>query len=60
VATEIEALQPGRATGGQQQPRREKLPPHVPRREVPVTESALVAELNMLATSADGVLVLVE
>jgi transposase len=34
VAAEIEALQPSRATGERQQPRREKLPPHLPRRDV--------------------------
>lgn len=34
VAAEIEALQPGRITGERQQPRREKLPPHLPRRDV--------------------------
>lgn len=34
VAAEIEALRPGRATSERQQPRREKLPTHLPRREV--------------------------
>ena len=34
VAAEIEALQPGRTAGDRQQPRREKLPPHLPRRDV--------------------------
>jgi transposase len=34
VAAEIEALQPSRAAGERQQPRREKLPPHLPRRDV--------------------------
>jgi transposase len=34
VAAEIEALQPGRAGGERQQPRREKLPAHLPRRDV--------------------------
>jgi transposase len=34
VAAEIEALQPARAAAERQQPRREKLPAHLPRREV--------------------------
>jgi len=34
VAAEIEALQPAKAIGERQQPRREKLPAHLPRREV--------------------------
>ena len=34
VAAEIEALLPSRAAGERQQPRREKLPPHLPRRDV--------------------------
>ena len=34
VAAEVEAIQPSRGTGKQQQPRREKLPPHLPRRDV--------------------------
>ena len=34
VAAEIEALHPGRAAGERQQPRREKLPAHLPRRDV--------------------------
>jgi transposase len=34
VAAEIEALQPGKPTGDKQQPKREKLPPHLPRREI--------------------------
>lgn len=34
VAAEIEALQPARAAGERQQPRREKLPAHLPRRDV--------------------------
>lgn len=34
VAAEIEALQPSRATGERKQPRREKLPAHLPRRDV--------------------------
>lgn len=34
VAAEIEALQPGRPAGERQQPRREKLPAHLPRRDV--------------------------
>ena len=34
VAAEIEALQPGRAASERQQPRREKLPAHLPRRDV--------------------------
>ena len=34
VAAEIEALQPARATGERQRPRREKLPAHLPRRDV--------------------------
>jgi transposase len=34
VAAEIEALQPGRPAGERQQPRRKKLPPHLPHREV--------------------------
>jgi transposase len=34
VAAEIEALQPGKPAGDKQQPKREKLPPHLPRREI--------------------------
>jgi transposase len=34
VATEIEALEPGKPTGEKRQPRREPLPPHLPRREI--------------------------
>ena len=34
VAAEIEALQPGRPAGERQQPRRERLPTHLPRRDV--------------------------
>jgi len=34
VAAEIEALQPAKAIGERQRPRREKLPAHLPRREV--------------------------
>ncbi|WP_414629852.1 IS66 family transposase [Burkholderia cepacia] len=34
VAAEIEALQPGKAASELQQPRRERLPAHLPRREV--------------------------
>jgi len=34
VAAEIEALQPGKPAGEKQQPKREKLPAHLPRREI--------------------------
>lgn len=34
VAAEIEAIQPGRSAGERQQPRREKLPANLPRRDV--------------------------
>lgn len=34
VAAEIEALQPSTRTGDQRQPKREKLPPELPRREI--------------------------
>ena len=34
VAAEIEALQPGKPAGQKQQPKREKLPAHLPRREI--------------------------
>jgi transposase len=34
VAAEIEALQPAKPAGDKQSPKREKLPPHLPRREI--------------------------
>ncbi|HCZ49086.1 MAG TPA: IS66 family transposase, partial [Gammaproteobacteria bacterium] len=34
VAAEIEALQPSKPAGQKQQPKREKLPAHLPRREI--------------------------